>query len=84
MGEKGPIFQNISGILINRIMEFNLAVSPHWLIKHPFADNNLDFRIFEMTYQHLDSNSNSNNIITVNGKSISEILNIKPNWLNEE
>jgi hypothetical protein len=41
MSEKGPIFQNVSGILINNVMEFNLAVSHHWLIKHPFADNEL-------------------------------------------
>ena len=80
MGERGPIFKNVSGILINRVMEFNLAVSPHWLIKHPFADMNLNFDLFEMTYQYLDKN----NIVTVDGKSISEILNIKSNWLDEK
>ncbi|MBN2747798.1 MAG: hypothetical protein JXR34_13810 [Bacteroidales bacterium] len=80
MGENGPIYQNVSGILITSVMEFNLAVSPHWLIKHPFAHKDLDFELFEMTYQYRDKN----NIETVDGKSISEILNIKSNWLNEK
>ena len=80
MGEKGPIFQNVSGILINSVMEFNIAVSPYWLIKHPFADKDFDFDLFEMTYQYL----NNKNIETVKGKSISEILKIKSNWLDEK
>jgi len=80
MGEKGPIHKDVSGILISRVMEFNIAVSPHWLIKHPFTDKDLDFSLFEMTYQFLDKNK----VETVNRKSIGEILKIKPNWLNEE
>lgn len=80
MGERGPIFKNVSGILINRVMEFNIAVSPHWLIKHPFADMDLNFDLFEISYQYLDKNY----LVTVDGKSISEVLNTNSNWLNEK
>ena len=49
MGEKGPIFQNVSGVFITNVMEFNIHVSNYWLIKHPFSNNELDFNIFKLT-----------------------------------
>jgi hypothetical protein len=80
MGDKGPIFKNVSGVLITYIMEFNIPGSNYWLIKHPFTNKDLDFDIFKLSYQYLDNG----NINFVQGKSIGEILKIKPDWLNEE
>ncbi|UBM61366.1 hypothetical protein LA303_08000 [Candidatus Sulfidibacterium hydrothermale] len=78
--DNGPIFQNVSGILITYAMEFNIPVSKYWFIKHPFSNHDLDFSHFEMTYQYA-----KNDKININqGKSIGEILNIETNWLEDE
>lgn len=79
MGEKGPIFQSVSGILITYAMEFNIPGSNYWFIKHPFSNNDLDFNIFQFTFQYAENGK----IIFNQGKSIGELLNISANWLNE-
>ena len=79
MGEKGPIFQNVSGVFITNIMEFSIHVSNYWLIKHPFSNNELDFNIFKLAFQCVENG----NIIYNEGETIGEILNINANWLNE-
>lgn len=79
MGAKGPIFKNVSGILITYTMEFNIPDSNYWLIKHPFSNKDFDFDIFHLSYQYLENGT----INSVQGKSIGEILKIKSNWLNE-
>jgi hypothetical protein len=80
MGYKGPIFKNVSGVFITYTMEFNIPSSNYWLIKHPFTTNDLDFDVFQLSYQYLENY----NINSVQGKSIGELLKIKPDWLNEK
>jgi len=79
MGDKGPIFLNVSGVLITYAMEFNIPVSNYWLIKHPFSNNDLDFNIFQLAFQYAENGK----IIFNQGKSVGELLNINANWLNE-
>ena len=79
LSDRGPIFQNVSGVLINYIMEFNIPVSKYWFIKHPFSRYGLNFEIFDMTYQYVKQSK----IIFREGKTIGEIFNINSNWLDE-
>jgi hypothetical protein len=79
LSDNGPIFKNVSGILITHVMEFNIPNSNYWLIKHPFASRELDFKIFDLGYQFIKDSK----IIPISGKTIGEILKIKPNWLDE-
>lgn len=79
LSNKGPIFQNVSGILVTYAMEFNIPVSKYWLIKHPYSNQDLDFGIFNMTYQY----TKDGKIITNQSKAVGEILNIGINWLDE-
>lgn len=78
MGEKGPIFQNVSGVFITNVMEFNIHVSNCWLIKHPFSKSELDFNIFQLAFQYAENGK----IIFNKGETIAKILNINANWLN--
>jgi hypothetical protein len=79
LSNRGPIFQNVSGVLITYVMEFNIPVSKYWFIKHPFSNYDLDFEIFDMTFQYIRDRQ----IITRNGKTVGEIFNINSNWLDE-
>jgi len=79
LSNKGPIFQNISGILVTYAVAFNIPVSKYWLIKHPFSNQVLDFGIFDMTYQYVKDGKISTN----QGKTVGEILNINTGWLDD-
>ena len=79
ISDKGPEYKNVSGVLITHVMEFNIPNSSYRLVKHPFADKELDFKIIDMSYQYLRDGK----IITTEGKTIAEIFNIKTDWLDE-
>ena len=79
LSDNGPIFKNVSGILINHVMGFNIPNSNYWLIKHPFASRELDFKIFDLGYQFIKDSR----ITTIPGKTIGQILKINPNWLGQ-
>lgn len=70
-------FKNVSGVLITNAMTFNIAICKYWLAKHQNADNILDFNNFDMSYQF----AKDNKIWIKKGKSISDILNIKEDWI---
>jgi hypothetical protein len=78
LNSKGPTFQNVNGILITYVMEFNIPVSRYWFVKHPYPNYNISFDIFDLAYQYVKDR----NIITNPGKSFGEILRINTNWLN--
>jgi hypothetical protein len=79
LSDKGPVYRNVTGVLITHVMEFNIPISKYWLIKNPFANKSLDFEIFDMSYQYVKDGK----IITTAGKTIGEILEINPDWLNK-
>jgi len=79
LSDNGPIFKNVSGILITHVMEFNIPISNYWLMKHPYANKELDMKKIYLSYQYVE-NRRINNIP---GKTIGQILKITPNWLDE-
>jgi hypothetical protein len=78
LDKKGPRIKNVSGLLVTQVNAFNLHVASHWLAKHPFADLNFDFSVFDLSYNYVDDNK----ITKQDGKSIGEVLSIKPTWLD--
>jgi len=79
LSDTGPIFKNVSGVLITHVMEFNIPNSNYWLIKHPFASKELDINKFYLGYQYIEDRR----INATPGKTIGQILKIAPNWLDE-
>jgi hypothetical protein len=43
-------YSSVSGVFITRAFPFNLHIADHWLVKHPFTDNNLDFNILDLSF----------------------------------
>ena len=79
LSENGPIYKNVSGVLITHVMEFNIPISSYWLFKHPFAIRELDFKLFDLGYQFIKDRR----ISSISGKTIGEIFEIAPNWLED-
>jgi len=69
-GERGPQFTRVSGVLVTNVDIGNLQQANHWLVKHPFTRNPLDFSVFDLSYTYV----NGNKIETVPKKGIREIL----------
>jgi len=67
---KGPKFTRVSGVLITNVHTANLYTAKHWLIKHPFAKQEIDFEKFRLTRTVVENNQ----IKTYAGETISEIL----------
>jgi hypothetical protein len=66
----------VSGILITNVSISNLHVANHWLVKHPFAQKELDFEAFKLSkivVQDL-------RIEHLSGSSIRETLEITEDW----
>lgn len=79
LSDSGPIFKNVSGILITHVMEFNIPNSNYWLFKHPFANKELDIKKLYLGYQYIEDRR----INIIPGKTIGQILKIAPTWLDE-
>lgn len=75
---KGPRYKNVSGVLVTKVMEFNLHVAPHWFAKHPFSENEAKFDQFKLTHSFVKDGQ----IQTEKKCSIREILNIEETWLD--
>lgn len=80
LNSQGPKYTRVSAILITHVHSANLHVANHWLVRHPFANKELSFDSFELTKVLVDNDQ----IKTINGKSIKEILEIPDNWLMTE
>lgn len=74
---KGPKFTRVSGILITNVSSTTLHVAKHWLVKHPFAANELIFDVFKLSKTVVEKKQ----ITMIEGKSIKEILEIPDNWV---
>ncbi|MBO6495809.1 MAG: hypothetical protein JJ978_09595 [Roseivirga sp.] len=75
--EKGPRYQNVSGVLVTKVMEFNIADTEYYLAKHPYSNVESNFDAFDLTYYFNDGGS----IVTKKGKSFGEILKVDKTWL---
>lgn len=70
-GPENPTYTRISGVLITNVHPSSSSVANHWLIKHPYTNNDLDFSVFDLSYMEKQGNS----FTKVNKSSIGDILN---------
>jgi hypothetical protein len=68
--EYGPQYTRVSAIFITSINQSNYHVADHWLVKHPFASNDLNMTKFELSYIEVENNK----IIKRDGKGINDII----------
>lgn len=50
-------YSSVSGVFITRVFPSNIHVANHWLVKHPFSNNEFDFNNLELSFIHVDGNS---------------------------
>jgi len=74
----GPKFTRVSGILITNVYPSNLHVANHWLVKHPFASNDLNFDDIYLSRIEVIENK----IESISGKRINEILKVPDDWFS--
>jgi hypothetical protein len=77
-GNQGPQFKNVSGVLVTKVMEFNIPLAPFWFVKHPFSEKEIDFENFDLTYYYVSKNQ----IQKVDKSDFGEILKINDNWID--
>ncbi|GAB2515867.1 hypothetical protein [Spirosoma aerophilum] len=49
-------YSSVSGVFITRVFPSNMHVADHWLIKHPFSSNALDFNNLDLSFAHVNGN----------------------------
>lgn len=75
----GPRCKNVTGVLVTKVMEFNIHEARHWFALHPFSEVQFDFSVFDLTHNYVESGQ----VQTETKKTIGEILNIKSTWLDD-
>jgi hypothetical protein len=68
----GPKYTKVSAVMINRLILGHVKEGKYWFVKHPFAQNDLNFDKFEIDKTFVEQNK----IIFKKGKSIREILDL--------
>ena len=76
--KKSPRCTNVSGVLVTKVMEFNIHVAQHWFAKHPYSKNELDFSIFELSHAFVSEGK----IKKESKKTIADILQVEATWLD--
>jgi len=74
----GPKNTKVSAIMINRLILGHVKDGKYWFVKHPFAQNDLDFNKFDINKTFVDNNK----IISKEGKTIRELLDLDKFELN--
>lgn len=74
----GPKYTKVSAVMINRLILGHVKEVKYWFVKHPFAQNELNFDKFEIEKIFVEKNK----IITKEGKTIREILDLDRFELN--
>jgi hypothetical protein len=74
----GPKNTKVSAIMINRLILGHVKDGKYWFVKHPFAQNDLDFDKFDINKTLVDNNK----IISKEGKTIRELLDLDKFELN--
>jgi hypothetical protein len=77
--KKGPRCKNVTGVLVTKVMKFNIHVARHWFALHPFTDVPFDFNVFDLTYNFVGAGQ----VQTETKQTIGEILNINSSWLDD-
>ena len=74
----GAKYTKVSALMINRLILGHVKEGKYWFVKHPFAQNELNFDKFEINKTFVEKNK----IISEEGKTIKEILNLDRFELN--
>jgi hypothetical protein len=77
LGKKGPRCTNVSGVLVTKVMEFNIHVAQHWFAKHPYSKNEADFTAFDLTHTFVSEGKIKKEV----KKTIGDILQVESTWL---
>jgi hypothetical protein len=77
LNKKGPRCTNVSGVLVTKVMEFNIHVAQHWFAKHPYAKNEADFTAFDLTHTFVSEGKIKKEV----KKTIGDILQVESTWL---
>lgn len=79
LDKNGPRHKHVTGVLITKATEFNIADCPYWFAKHPFSDVDFDFDIFKLSYLFVAAGQ----IQKKSGATTGEIFNLATSWMNE-
>lgn len=79
LDKKGPRCKNVTGVLITKVMEFNIHEARHWFALHPFTDVQFDFKVFDLTHNFVGAGQ----VQTEIKQTIGEILKINSTWLDD-
>ena len=79
LGEKEPNLKNLSGVLVTKVFTHNIPNANYWLFKHPFSENELEFKSLGLKYNFVENGK----INSVLGNDLSDILQIEKDWLNK-
>ena len=77
LGEKEPNLKNLSGVLVTKVFTHNIPNANYWLYKHPFSENELEFKSLGLKYNYVKDGK----IHSVLGDDLGEILQIEKDWL---
>jgi hypothetical protein len=77
LDKKGPRCTNVSGVLVTKVMEFNIHVAQHWFAKHPYSKNEADFTAFDLTHTFVSEGKIKKEV----KKTIGDILQVESTWL---
>lgn len=79
LDKKGPRCTNVSGVLVTKVMEFNIHVAQHWFAKHPYSKNEADFTAFDLTHSFVSEGKIKKDV----KKTIGDILQVESTWLDD-
>lgn len=78
LDKKGPRCTNVSGVLVTKVMEFNIHEAQHWFAKHPYSKNEADFTAFDLTHSFVSDGRIKKEV----KKTIGDILQVDSSWLD--
>lgn len=79
LDKKGPRCKNVTGVLVTKVMEFNIHIAQHWFALHPFTDVQFDFNVFDLTHNYVGNGQ----VQKESKQTIGEVLKINSTWLDD-
>ena len=74
-----PRCKNVTGVLVTKVMEFNIHVARHWFALHPFTDIPFEFSLFNLTHNYIGNGQ----VQKVSKQTIGEVLKMNSTWLDD-
>lgn len=79
LDKTGPRCKNVTGVLVTKVMEFNIHVARHWFALHPFTDIPFEFSLFNLTHNYIGNGQ----VQKVSKQTIGEVLKMNSTWLDD-